>query len=160
MKRVAAIVPGGIRVGLAGAAVCVLAASGTSAQPVYRCTAGRAVVYSHEPCLDARVVDVTPTQGMDRFSGVSRKGADVRRTEQRALMANALRPLTGMDEEQYARAGDRQRLDPQARETCRRLDVLLPQQEARTAQAGTETQRQSHAAALLETRQHRRRLRC
>jgi hypothetical protein len=110
--------------------------------------------------LDAQVVDVVPTQGMDRASGVSRKGADVQRIEQRAMLAHALKPLTGMDEKQFGKLGDRQRLDPKAREACDQLDARLAQQEAQAAQPGSDAERKAYATLLFESRQRYRRLRC
>lgn len=160
MTRAATTVPCGIRLRFACAVVCALAASDAGAQRVYKCTAGRSVTYSHAPCLDAQVVDVIPTQGMDRASGVSLKSADVQHIEQRAMLANALKPLTGMDEKQFDKLGDRQRLDPQAREACDRLDDRLAQQEAQAAQPGTDAERKAYATLLFESRQRYRRLRC
>lgn len=60
---------------LAAAALLALAPLGASAQQaVYRCDQGGKIGYSHEPCLGGKVIDATPTQGMDKMSGVSRKG--------------------------------------------------------------------------------------
>ena len=55
----------------------IFAASAASAQAVYKCVPGCSVVYSNEPSLGAQVVDTTSTQGMDKSSGMSRKGAAV-----------------------------------------------------------------------------------
>jgi BMFP domain-containing protein YqiC len=160
MTRVATSVPGRIGLRFACAVVCALAASGAGAQRVYKCTSGSSVSYSHVPCFDAQVVDVVPTQGMDRASGISRKGADVQRTEHRAMLAHALKPLNGMDEKQFDQFSDRQRLDPQAREACDQLDARLAQQEAQAAQPGTDAERKAYATLLFESRQRHRRLRC
>lgn len=146
--------------GFACAVVFALAATDASAQRVYKCTSGRTVLYTHEPCVDAQVVDVTPTQGMDKSSGVSRKGADVQRIEHRAILANAVQPLTGMDERQFAKLADRQRLDTGARQECDRLDERLPDHEAEAARPGTEPERRARAVQLLDSRRHYRRLRC
>lgn len=64
----------------ARASLLVIAAS-ANAQPVYRSVGKGAVVYSHEPCIGAEVVDTT-LQGLDKSSGQSRKGADVVRNGQ------------------------------------------------------------------------------
>ena len=66
-------------------------------KPVYRCETAGKVSYSDAPCVGAKEIDATPTQGMDKMTGTSRKGADVRRDEQNAVMADALKPLTGMN---------------------------------------------------------------
>ena len=65
-------------------------------KPVYRCETAGKVSYSDAPCVGAKEIDAIPTQGMDKMTGASRKGADVRRDEHNALMADALKPLTGM----------------------------------------------------------------
>lgn len=41
-------------------------------------------------------------------------------------LANALRPLTGMNREQFDQAGRRTRLDAATQAECKRLDALLP----------------------------------
>ena len=63
-------------------------------KPVYRCETAGKVSYSDAPCVGAKEIDTTPTQGMDKMTGASRKGADVQRAEHNALMADALKPLT------------------------------------------------------------------
>ena len=73
----------------------VLALSSSYAQTVYRCKSNGSVVYSHEPCLGAQAVDTTPTQGLDKSSGQSRKGADVQKSETNKAMAEALQPIFG-----------------------------------------------------------------
>lgn len=93
---------------------------------VYRCETAGKVSYSHEPCVGAREIDTTPTQGMDRMSGSSRKGADVRQQEHDALMAGALKPLLGMTPQQYQVHKKRQRLSPEDRLACAQLDTQLP----------------------------------
>ena len=101
----------------------------------YRCQDGKQVTYSDEPCLGAKVVDTTPTQGLDSSSGVSRKGADVRNSESRTSFANAVKPVTGMSPDQFKKFGDRLKLPVPDRQTCQRLDDQLPQLEARAGNA-------------------------
>lgn len=82
------------------ALVCC-AAPAFAQKPVYRCeTAGR-VSYSDAPCVGATEIDATPTQGMDKMTGKSRKGQDVQRTERNAAFAEAIQPLTGMNADEY-----------------------------------------------------------
>jgi PAS domain-containing protein len=57
---------------------------------IWNSAAERLLGYSDAPCVGAKEIDATPTQGMDKMTGVSRKGADVRRDEHNALMADAL----------------------------------------------------------------------
>jgi hypothetical protein len=44
---------------------------------VYRCETNGKVSYSDAPCVGARVIDATPTQGMDKMTGQSREGSNV-----------------------------------------------------------------------------------
>lgn len=46
------------------------------------------------------MVDTTPTQGLDKLSGVSRKSPEAQRDEQQKQIIEALYPLTGMTHEQ------------------------------------------------------------
>ena len=70
-----------------------LTAFACAAQTVYKCGTKGAVTYSHEPCMGGQVVDTTPTQGLDKSSGRSRKGADVRHIEQNKAATDALHPI-------------------------------------------------------------------
>lgn len=90
--------------------------------PTYKCVTGGKVTYSDEPCVGAKVVDTTPTQGMDKMSGTSRKGADVMKTEHNKLMADALKPILGQTPQQRATAHKRFDLSPQDKLECYRLD--------------------------------------
>lgn len=74
--------------------------------------------YSDAPCVGAKEIDATPTQGMDKMTGTSRKGADVRRDEHNAVMADALKPLTGMSADQYRVYKHRFKLSPGDKAEC------------------------------------------
>lgn len=93
---------------------------------VYQCIESGRVQYSDAPCLGARKIEVEPTRGLNKSSGQERIGADVRREHFREGLADALRPLTGMDAKQLDRAGRRMKLSPDAQALCRRLDRDLP----------------------------------
>ncbi len=95
-------------------------------KPVYRCETGGKVSYAHAPCVGAKEIDATPTQGMDKMTGPSRKGSDVLRHEREAMMGKALQPLTGMSPDQYRIYQKRYKLSPQDRHDCARLDAALP----------------------------------
>lgn len=88
----------------------------------YKCVTGKKVTYTDEPCVGAKVVDTTPTHGLDKISGTSRKGADVIKTEHNKMMADALRPLLGQTPEERARAIKRASLSPQDKLECAMLD--------------------------------------
>ena len=104
-------------------------------KPVYRCETAGKVSYSDEPCVGAKEIDATPTQGMDKMTGASRKGADVRRDEHNAVMADALKPLTGMSADQYRVYKHRFKLSPKDKAECARLDTNLPELKQRAATA-------------------------
>jgi hypothetical protein len=104
-------------------------------KPVYRCETAGKVSYSDAPCVGAKEIDATPTQGIDKMTGASRKGADVRRDEHNALMADALKPLTGMSPEQYRVYKHRFKLSPRDKAECTRLDTELPELKKRAATA-------------------------
>jgi hypothetical protein len=99
-----------------------------AAQTVYKCESKGAITYSHEPCIGAQVVDTTPTQGLDKSSGSSRKGADVRQIEQSKAMADALRPIFGETPAQREKRHRRFKLPPGDRMECDDLDSRLLRQ--------------------------------
>lgn len=147
------------KIRIASTIVLGLAASAAGAQNVYKCQSGRSVSYSHEPCVGAQVVDTTPTQGMDHYSGRKRTGADVQKTEYRKLVAEALKPLTGMDAQQFEKTTARQKLAPGSRLQCDLLDARLPRDEAQVAQARKGAMAKAEVA-LFESRKRYRELGC
>jgi len=136
-----------------------LAVTVAGAQPVYKCEANGKVVYSHDPCLGAAVVDIAPTQGLDKSGGTSRKGDDVRRSEHNRAMSEALRPLLRETPQEYEKRHRRARLLPEEKLECAVLDAQVPSQEqsARTAAPGAKDEAN---AALLKSRMRFRGLRC
>jgi hypothetical protein len=130
-----------------------------NAQPVYKCQSKGSVVYSHEPCVGAQTVDTTPTQGLDKSSGKSRKGADVLKSEQHKAMAQALQPIFGESPEQYETRHRRFKLSPESRAECVRLDLQLASREAAVRDAKKDAT-SSAEAALFESRKRFRELRC
>ncbi|WP_100084374.1 DUF4124 domain-containing protein [Acidovorax delafieldii] len=129
---------------------CTLLATTASAQ-VYRCEHGGKVTYSDEPCVGAKVVDATPTQGMDKMSGRTRKGADVLRDENRKAVDLALQPLTGLDHEQMNVERRRHKLSAGDKSTCRNLDRQLPELDARVARSAA-NQKQEAETDLYKAR--------
>ena len=93
---------------------------------VYKCQEGSKILYSDSPCLGAEKLDIQPTRGMNKSLGKELVGRDVRQEQHREIMADALRPLTGMDAKQLDRAGRRMNLAPQAQHECKRLDRDIP----------------------------------
>jgi hypothetical protein len=129
------------------------------AQTVYKCESKGAVTYSHEPCIGARVVDTTPTQGLDKSSGRSRKGADVRQIEQNKAMADAMRPIFGETPAQREKRHRRFKLAPGERIECDILDSRLPRQEAAVRRADKADAAKAEAD-LFDSRKRYRELRC
>lgn len=127
---------------------------------VYKCQDGQKTYYSDAPCVGATKVDVTPTRGLDKSSGQQRQGADVQRERQREQIADAIRPLTGMDAQQLAQFGRRSKLTPEAQKECRRLDAALPQAEQAERAARSSSERQVAQQTLFKLRQLFHELRC
>jgi len=127
---------------------------------VYRCEHQGKVTYSDEPCVGARQVDVTPTQGLDMSSGVSRKGADVQHAEHRKRMAEALKPLTGLDAKGLEQSGRRMQLTAEVQQACRQLDQKLPDLTSAEAQAVTKLAKAEAEVRLFRARKAFKDLRC
>ncbi|WP_232080737.1 DUF4124 domain-containing protein [Variovorax sp. SRS16] len=107
-----------------------------SAQPkVYRCETNGRVAYSDAPCVGAKPVDVTPTQGMDRMGGQSRKGREVQNDEFNSIFDSATGPLHGRSHEDMNVMRRRVKLPTSDQTQCTRLDGELPQIEEVAARA-------------------------
>ena len=66
---------------------------------------------------------------MNASTGKERIGKDVNREHQREAMAEALRPLTGLDAKQLDRNGRRMKLPPETQRRCQILDSDIPRAE-------------------------------
>jgi hypothetical protein len=100
-----------------------------ASRTVYKCQEAGRVVYSDAPCLGAEKLDIQPTRGLGKSSGKELIGRDVQHERNREVMAEALRPLTGMDAKQLDRAGRRMKLTPEAQKECQALDKSIPRTE-------------------------------
>lgn len=127
---------------------------------VYKCMKGKSVTYTDEPCHAAVEVDVTPTRGLDRSSGVERKGPEVRRELQREQLAEAIQPLTGMTTEQFNTAARRQRLPPATRQECNALDRQLSITRSKEQAASQPSDLAEAQSRLLALRKRFRDLAC
>lgn len=105
------------------------------AKTVFKCEENGKVVYSDSPCLGAKTVDVEPPRGVSRLSGKERVGSAVQQERLREHIADAMRPLTGMNPKQYETFGRRQKLPADAQRECQRLDGRIPLVEAEERQA-------------------------
>jgi hypothetical protein len=63
---------------------------------VYRCETNGKVNNSDAPRLGAEVIDVTPTQGVDKMACRSSKGKEVQREEFHRTLDTVTRPLHGL----------------------------------------------------------------
>jgi hypothetical protein len=110
-------------------ALCSTAASQTlppSSRTVFKCEAGGKTIYSDSPCVGAQRIDAEPTRGLTTNPGRDPVGADVRREHRREGLANAVRPITGLDAKQFEVQGRRMQLSADAQRECRRLDAAIP----------------------------------
>ena len=111
---------------------------------VFKCEVGGKVVYSDEPCLGAKRIDVEPTRGVDKATGSTRTGEDVQREKHN---------------EQRATRHRRAALKPRDRAQCYRLDREIAGAEAAEAQA-TKAESSAVQANLLRLRKNYLSLQC
>jgi hypothetical protein len=142
------------------AAIALASCNVALAQAVYRCESAKGQVsYSNEPCIGAKVVDTTPTQGLDKSSGMSRKGPDVQREQNRKALNEAMRPLTGMSHEEKKVFERRFKLPASVKLECQWLDARLPAHEAAVNKGDTKTRGEAETQLFL-TRNRLRSLGC
>ena len=108
---------------------------------VFKCDVAGTVVYSDDPCLGAKRIDVEPTRGLDRASGRRSVGRDVLRETTREQYVKAVKPLTGLTTDQYAVTARRMDLSSAAKAECVSLDAGIADAEVieRSASAGART---------------------
>lgn len=126
---------------------------------IYKCEADGKIAYTDAPCLGAQRLDVTPTRGVNKLSGQTRTGADVAREHRQEGMARAFKPLTGMNEQQFATETRRYRLDVRSRRECRTLEAAILDNEHRE-RSGTRDTMDALQHEILELRQRYHKLGC
>jgi hypothetical protein len=127
---------------------------------VYKCVDKGKTFYSDDPCPNAEKLEVEPTRGVNKSTGVTREGADVRRENFNDAMAEAVKPLTGgKDAKQLDKAGRRMKLQPEAQLECARLELGITDGEQRE-RAAQPDERKSVQQGLYEDRRRFRQLRC
>lgn len=135
-------------------ALVITTAAGLSyaqSQPTYKCvTAGKAS-YSDEPCVGAIVVDTTPTQGLDKMTGVSKKGADVQKIELNKTFDQAIKPITGLTPEQMNKRRKRIYLSEKDKLECWSLDGQIQ---------GTRVMDAAEEVSLYQARKRFKDLKC
>jgi len=132
----------------------------TPSRTIYKCETGGKIAYTDIPCLGAKRLDVVPARGVDRLSGQSRVGADVARELQQEHFARAIKPISGMNEQQFATATRRYRLDARAQRECRTLEAAIVDNEQREQRRGAREPVESLHRDTLSLRQRYRELGC
>lgn len=130
-----------------------------TSRTVYKCVVNGKVSYSDEPCVGAERIVVEPTRGMNKSTGRELSGKDVQREHQTELIADAVKPITGMNRQQYETARRRVYLPPEAKAECNRLDLQLPRMES-TEQASTGERKAIVQSSLMALRKRQRDLGC
>lgn len=82
-------------------------------------------MYSDEPCRGGEKLDVTPTRGMNQITGKERTGTDVSKEKYREMFSDALKPVTGLNREQYDAVHRRVNLSAEDKRECNNLDSSL-----------------------------------
>lgn len=106
-------------------AIPALGWAADSSPTVYKCLVNGKTVYSDQPCLGAVEVDVTPTRGMNKSTGIERIGADVSRERNRELIADMVKPLTGTSRAEFEVLRRRVNLPAKTQAECRNLDASI-----------------------------------
>lgn len=88
------------------------------------------------PCVGARVVNATPTQGADKLGGALSKAA-TSSDEHTTLLDNATRPLHGRSHAEMNVMRRRVNSPVRNQQACARLDSQIPRLEAGTESATT-----------------------
>lgn len=122
---------------------------------VYKCKVDGKVSYSDAPCLGAERIVIEPTRGMNKSTGRELTGSDVSRERHRELMADALKPLTGMSAQQFNIQSRRMKLPPGARLECAKLDGIITDHEVRERTAATDTKPAVERSLLVLRKRHK-----
>lgn len=121
---------------------------------VYKCSTNGVTSYSDAPCLGAERLEIEPTRGVGR-----KEGRDVHQERHREMIAEAVRPLTGLNAQQLDVQGRRMKLSPDSQRECRVLDAQIPNAEREEGRAAGE-RLTLIKASLFTLRQRQRELRC
>lgn len=105
---------------------------------VFKCEVAGKITYSDAPCLGAKKLEVEPTRGVSKLSGTERIGRDVHQERYREIMADALKPLTGMDAKQLDTQRRRMKLSPDDQRECQSLDARVEAAERNEQVASSE----------------------
>jgi len=109
----------------------------SQSRTIYKCEGDGKVAYTDVPCLGAKRLDVVPTRGVNKLSGTERIGTDVAREHRQENFARAVKPLTGMNEQQFASEARRHKLDASTKRECRTLEAAILDNEQVEQRRGT-----------------------
>lgn len=126
---------------------------------VYRCETNGRVNYSDAPCVGAKVIDVTPTQGADKMTGRSSKGQEVQREEFHSTLDKATRPLHGLSHDEMDIRRRRYKLSSTEQLQCADLDEQLPVLEEKASKTAGAAKGQADVA-LYQARKRAFDLKC
>jgi len=127
---------------------------------IYKCEVNGKISYTDQPCLGAQRLDVMPTRGVNKLSGQVRTGADVAREHRQENFARALKPLSGMNEQQFSTHARRHRLDGGAQRECGALETSILDNEQLEQRGGAPGMKASLQQETLDLRQRYRKLGC
>lgn len=127
---------------------------------IYKCEANGKIAYTDQPCLGAQRLDVVPTRGVNKLSGQIRTGADVAREQRQEILARAIKPISGMNEQQFSTEVRRHQLDASAQRECRVLEADILENEALERRGVARESMASLQHDTLALRQRYGKLRC
>jgi hypothetical protein len=130
----------------------------SASRTVYKCTAAGKVVYSDDPCPGAEALKIQPTRGMNKSTGRELVGKDVARENRNEILVDAIRPLTGMSQEQYGVHSQRVQLSAKMKSECRSLVLAIASLEKEERRARHD--RIFVQPSLFESRKRFRELQC
>jgi hypothetical protein len=130
-----------------------------ASRTVFKCQVAGKTAYSDSPCLGAQEINVEPTRGLNKSSGRVQIGADVQHEQNREMIADAIRPLTGLNAKQLDVQGRRNKLSSQDQKECRRLDGEMSAAQ-RAEKNATQSALKDVQMKLFQLRKRFRELRC
>jgi hypothetical protein len=122
--------------------ICSAQSLPTPSRTVFKCTQNGKVIYSDSPCLGAQRLEIEPTRGVSKLTGKEKIGSDVRNEVNREVFAQAVRPLTGMNDKELKAFGKRQKLTAEWQRECHAMDIEIPLLEAKEKSAVKEVSQQ------------------
>lgn len=103
---------------------------GAPSRTIYKCKVNNQVAYTDQPCLGGQRIDTEPSRGLNKLTGKELIGKDVAQERHNEQMANVLRPLTGMNPQQFDVQRRRVYLPAAAKAECGTLDGNIGQDES------------------------------